>query len=66
METALLRAQTRPRDLKLYGSAEGIKKKYMTKNFAGYQLFEKQFHPKEFANIIIKNDNWQYPVVLAK
>ena len=66
MGTALLRAQTRPRDLKLYGSVEGIKKKYMTKNFAGYQLFEKQFHPKEFADIIIKNDNWQYPVVLAK
>lgn len=63
MDTALARAKVRPRDLELYGNIEGIAKKYTTRNFAGYQLFEQQHKPKQFADVIISNDDWEHPVI---
>lgn len=61
---ALKRAQSRQRDLDLYGGIEGIEKKYSTKNFPGYIQFEKQENPKQFADIIVDNNDWKNPVIV--
>jgi uridine kinase len=63
-EESLNRVQSRPRDLELYGSLEGIEKKYTTKNYPGYQLFNQQENPKQYANVIIDNNDWEHPTLL--
>lgn len=63
-EESLKRAQSRPRDLELYGSLEGIEKKYTTKNYPGYELFDQQENPKQYANVVIDNNDWKRPILL--
>lgn len=57
-ETALSRAYSRPRDIRLYKNASGIREKYTSKNFAGYSLFEKEHQPKSHADIVIDTNDW--------
>jgi len=63
IDEALKRAQARQRDLDLYGGKAGVEKKYSTKNFPGYLQFEKLENPKQYADIIVDNNNWQQPVL---
>lgn len=60
---SLKRAQSRQRDLDLYGGPEGVKKKYSLKNYPGFIQFEKQENPKQYADTIIDNNDWENPVV---
>jgi uridine kinase len=61
---ALKRAQSRKRDLNLYNGSTGVEKKYSMKNFPGYIQFEKEEDPKQYADVIIDNNNWKNPVVV--
>jgi uridine kinase len=63
IEESLKRTQSRQRDLDLYGDKEGVATKYNTKNFPGYLLYLKQDNPKESAEVIIDNNDWQNPIV---
>ncbi|MFZ2975887.1 MAG: hypothetical protein WA055_04670 [Candidatus Moraniibacteriota bacterium] len=63
--TALLRAKTRPRDLLLYGDEDGIEKKYTKKNFSGYLFFDKIVQPKQYADVIINNNDWENPEIVS-
>ncbi len=66
IDEALKRAQARQRDLDLYSGKAGVEKKYSTKNFPGYLQFEKQEHPKQYADMIVDNNDWQQPVIVEK
>ncbi len=63
VDKALSRAKLRSRDLELYGDAKGIEKKYSKKNFAGYVFFDKTVQPKQYADVIIDNNDWKNPKV---
>lgn len=63
VEESLKRAKTRPRDLELYGGETGVEKKYTTKNFPGYLEFDRLENPKQYADIVVDNTDWQNPVI---
>lgn len=66
IETALERAQARIRDQALYGGADGVKAHYTEQNFPGFAWFEAKFQPKDHADILIDNTNWETPIILSQ
>ena len=63
-DESLRRAKLRKRDIELYWWEQGVETKYVNKNFAGYELFEKRENPKQYADIIIDNNDWKSPVII--
>jgi uridine kinase len=64
IEEALTRATLRKRDLELYGSVQGIERKYKQKNFPGYLEFGLLEDPKSHADVLIDNNDWKNPVII--
>lgn len=63
VEESLKRAKARPRDLELYGGETGVEKKYTAKNFPGYLEFDRLENPKQYADVVIDNTDWQNPSI---
>lgn len=63
-QTCLERCFSRKRDTELYWDMDWIRKKYTTKNFPWYRLFMQQEKPKDFADIIIDNNNYNSPKII--
>jgi len=63
-ETMLKRAIKR--DLFFFGSEENVKKRYMEKYIPGEKIYLNSCKPKERANIVIDNNNFELPVLLKR
>ncbi len=61
-ETSLQRALSR--DLDLLGSREQVIQNYQQRYIPGQQLYFSQAHPREKADILIDNNDYQHPVII--
>jgi len=61
-ETVLERALSR--DLVLFGSEEEVRRKYMNRYMPGEKIYLEQCHPKDRADIVIDNNDFNNPEII--
>ena len=52
------------RDTKLFGTEEEVLKKYDTRYIPGEELYIASCNPKDRADIVIDNNDWQHPAIM--
>ena len=62
IEVALQRAMKR--DLALFGSAEAVQRRYLQRYFPGQKLYLAAAHPQKKADVIVKNNDLAYPLLV--
>lgn len=65
-ETALKRAQARPRDAAFYGGEAGVAAHYTAQNFPGYRWFDETYQPLQYAHLVLDNTDWQQPILVKQ
>ena len=54
------------RDKDLFGSSEAARERYLKRYVLGQEIYLNTVKPKTIANVIVKNNNPEEPVLLIK
>ena len=61
-ETTLRRALAR--DLDLFGSADEIRRRYLSRYLPGQALYRAEATPEDTAHVVVDNDDPRHPVII--